>query len=448
MSQRWDNQTPAVIEPALLQPNAHKNSCNSRKSIALICAGIFVLAFVIRVGLLFATRSYLSIEHSELVNVATSLAQGRGFANAFGNTGPTAHMSPLYPLLLSFVYRWFGTGATGEIAQEILSCFLAALTWALIPLLAEICQLDRRVGVGAALAGALLTINRWAETKGSSEAAMAGLACLLLVTCYMRLWYTRDFSVRAGVFAGILSGLALLVSASLGSIVFGLLLTGYFLFRRTVAKVYLIFGLVAVAAVLVTLLPWALRNYFVLGHMVWTRSNFPLELMVSNNDYARARLQDNDQSGLRYHPYMSAEQRQAVTRMGEIAYQQKVKGDAFRWIISHPRTFAWLTLQRIYYVWFPQMKRLPQSIALAFLTLASVPALVGLVKRRQLIGYGLLTIWVTYPLVYYVVQTHPRYVYPMQWTMYLLTGESVGLAYLAWTGQRRRSFFLSQTERI
>jgi len=388
-----------------------------------------VLAFVIRIGLLFATHSYRSIEYSELVNVATSLAQGRGFANAFGNTGPTAHMSPLYPLLLSVVYRWFGTGTTGEIAQETLSCFLAALTWALIPLLAEICQFDRCVGVGAASAGAVLTINRWAETKGSSEAAMAGLACVLLVMCHMRFWYARDFSVRAAISTGILSGLALLVSASLGSIVLGVLLTGYFLFRATAAKMYLRFGLVAVAAILVTLLPWALRNYFVLGDLVWTRSNFPLELMVSNNDYARARLQDNDQAGLRYHPYMSAEQREAVTGMGELAYQRKVKGQALRWIASHPRRFAWLTLQRIYYVWFPEMKRPLQSMALAFLALAGIPALVVLLKRRLPIGYGLLTIWVAYPLVYYVVQTHPRYVYPMQWTMYLLCSQSVWLAY-------------------
>lgn len=416
-------------------PHPGRVSQAQRKSLILISVCIFILGFAVRIGLLFATKSYLDQEHSEVVNVATSLARGRGFANPYGNTGPTAHMSPLYPLLLSLVYRWSGTGIIGEIAQEILSCFLAALTWSLIPLLTEICQLDRRVGIGAALAGAILTINRWAETKGSSEAAMAGLGCVLVVMFYMKCWNFRDFSIRAGILAGVLSGLAILVSASLGAVVFGLLLTGYILFRGALGRKYLRFAAVAVALIFATMLPWALRNYFVLGRLVWTRSNFPLELMVSNNDYSFPNLDDNQAVWSRFHPIVSPEQRELIKSMGDLAYQQKLKGEVMRWIASHPRRFAWLTLQRMYYFWFPKMKHRVQRIALGFLTLASMPALVFLLRRTQPIGYALFSVWLTYPLVYYVVQAHPRYAYPMQWTLYLLSSESVLLAYLAWKGR-------------
>jgi len=415
-----------------------------RTSIYLVSASIFLSAFGIRLALMFMTRSYLDWENSELVLVATSLAQGHGFANAFGDTGPTAYVSPLYPFLLSLVYRWSSIGIHRAIAQEVLSCFFAAITWSLIPVLGEICRIDRRVGITAGMMGAVLTINRWAETKGSSEAAMAGLACLVLFMFYMRCWHLRDFSLRAGVLAGILSGVAMLVSASLGSIIVGLLIAGYVISHRFVAREYLRFAFVVVTLIFAALLPWAMRNYLVLGEFVWTRSNLPLELMVSNNDYASTTLNDNEVSGYKYHPLLSAEQRAAVRSMGELAYQRKMKSEALRWIASHPKQFGWLTLQRIYHFWFPAMKRQIQTVALAVLTVASLPALILLLKRKQLFAYGLLTILATYPLVYYVVQAHPRYVYPIQWIFYLLTSQCIVLVMELWEHKRWRASSLDE----
>jgi hypothetical protein len=435
MSLLSNEQAPVVIDTAIMQAK-FKASHSRPNSVFRICAGIFILAFAVRIGLLFATKSYLDREHSELVNVATSLANGRGFANPYGDTGPTAHMSPLYPLLLSIVYRWAGAGTPREIAQEIVSCFLGALTWGLIPLLGDICRLDRRVGVGAALMGSILTINRWAETKGSSEAAMASLAFLLVFILFMKSWYSQDFSSRASIVVGLFSGLAILVSASLGSAILGLLLAGYFVFHSVYARKYLCFSLVVIVLIIATSLPWALRNYFALGSLVWTRDNFPLELMVSNNDYSVATMDDNRTSGYMYHPFMSPEQRTAVKSMGEIAFEKKLKGEALDWIATHPKRFAYLTLQRICLFWFPQMKRPIQTLGLALLTVASAPALIFLFAKRQPIAYGLVAVFVTYPIVYYVVQSHPRYVYPIQWTLYLLASQSFLLAYLSWKGEQ------------
>ncbi len=433
------NELPssAIAPPLQEQPVSSATPHAPRFSIGIICLSIFVLAFAIRIALLYTTRSYLEEEHSEVTNVASSLAKGRGFANAYWNTGPTAHASPLYPLLLSLVYRKFGTGLSGEIAQEVLSCFFGALVWSLIPWLAEICQLDRRVGIGAALAGALFNINHWSETKGSFEAAMAGVACVLLFVLYMKCWRSRDFSVSTGILAGTLSGLAILISGSLVSIVFSLLLTGWFLFRsRPLRWKYLRFGMLVVALIFTTLLPWALRNYFVLGGLVWTRDNFPLELRVSNNDDARLTLDDNKTAQDKYHPFTSPAQRAAVRSLGELAFEKGLKAEAVGWITSHPQRFAWLTLQRAYLFWFPEMKRPVQTVAMALLTLLSIPGLVFLLRRRQLVGYGLLTALVAYPLVYYIVQMHPRYAYPIQWTLYLLSSESVLQAYLGWKNRR------------
>jgi len=249
MTTTLDRQTYPTTEQT-------RKGTGRRRPIYVACLGVFVLSFAIRIGLLVVTRSYAERENEELIHVAVSLAQGHGFANAYGNGAPTAHVSPLYPLLLSSVFRLFGTGMKGAIAQEVLACLLASLTWALLPLLAEISGLDRRVGLAAGIVAAVLIVNRWAETKGSFEAPMAGLACLLVFTFFISCWYSTDFSMHTAVLAGILSGLAMLTSASLGSMVIGLLIAGCFVFRRRPGIEYLRFAFVALALIVVTLFPW------------------------------------------------------------------------------------------------------------------------------------------------------------------------------------------------
>ena len=367
-----------AIDVARSEPRG--TSCKG--SIYVVCAYILLLALTIRVGLIFATGSYRIRLASEVEAVANSLAQGRGFANAFGNTGPTAHMSPLYPLILSIVYRYYHSDTERQIGQEVLSSFLGAMTWALIPLLGEVCRLERRIGIAAALAGTLC-INRWAETKGWFETALAGLMCIVVVIFFMKCWYSRDFSARYALVVGGMSGLAILASGSLAVIALGLLVTGYVLFRAYAPAKYLRFALISASVMFAVLLPWALRNYFVLGGFVWTRSNLPLELWVSNNDDARANFEDNEPAQFKRHPFVNPEQRRAIKTMGELAYQQELRGKALGWIASHPKRFAWLTLQRTYYFWFPKMKRPIQSIVLGFLTISSIPGLILLLKRKQ-----------------------------------------------------------------
>ncbi len=48
-------------------------------------------------------------------NIASSLANGKGFSSPFRvDTGPTAWMAPAYPLLLAGVFRIFGTHVNVE----------------------------------------------------------------------------------------------------------------------------------------------------------------------------------------------------------------------------------------------------------------------------------------------------------------------------------------------
>jgi hypothetical protein len=45
----------------------------------------------------------------ETGNIASALSQGKGFSSPFGKeTGPTAWLTPVYPLLVAGVFRVFG----------------------------------------------------------------------------------------------------------------------------------------------------------------------------------------------------------------------------------------------------------------------------------------------------------------------------------------------------
>ena len=256
---------------------SQNDSDDAIQKIFFVSMAIWLVALVTRLAILWLTRSYLQYDPGEVVAIATSLATKGQFADAYGlNTAPTAHASPIYPLLLSVLFRIFGTGQAGEIAQEVLSCTLASTVWALMPLVGKVCRVDRAVGVLAGFGGALLPINRLPETKGDSETAFAGLMCVLIFVVYVRCWRKQAFSTSSALSLGAVSGLAILVSASLGAIVFGLLILVVFVSGRGLGRQRLLFPATVILTIFIVLTPWAVRNYFALGTPIWTRSNFGL----------------------------------------------------------------------------------------------------------------------------------------------------------------------------
>ena len=59
--------------------------------------------------------------HQETGNIAYSLAMGKGFSSPFGrDTGPTAWVAPVYPLLIAGIFRIFGV--------ETIRSFFAAIS--------------------------------------------------------------------------------------------------------------------------------------------------------------------------------------------------------------------------------------------------------------------------------------------------------------------------------
>src|SRR5262249_33189528 len=121
---------------------------------------------------------------SENERVGLALARGEGWVDAFGpGTGPTAHVAPVYPLVLAGVYRSFGPPATpaGRAAPPALALGLATAVVLLLPVLAWRLRLPIGVGWAAAFLCVALPFHRSIEFEGGHEQLLATLALLGLV---------------------------------------------------------------------------------------------------------------------------------------------------------------------------------------------------------------------------------------------------------------------------
>jgi hypothetical protein len=359
----------------------------------------------------------------EPVQVALSLASSGRFADAFGpGSGPTAHCSPLLPLVLSLFFRLLGTGSAAIIAMTALGCAASAAAFALLPSLAEAAGLELTTGVWAGVAGAILPFNFWAQTSGTFEAPFASLALTALCLLFSGVWRRNLFSVKEAVMCGFVSGTAFLTTPVLIPVVVACSVAAGIRLRSKMRHVA-VFVCVAAACALVTLAPWATRNYLALGEAVWTRDNFPLELQVSNNDSATADLERNVRlpGFALVHPFTGVNERARVIMLGEIAYEKSKKQQAWEWIDSHPKRFALLTVERVKLFWFPHMSRTLQSFAEGTLSVLGLCGLAGLIWRhQQLAGIGTAT-FLSYPAVYYLIQVSPRYRFPLEPLLFLFS---------------------------
>ncbi len=347
-----------------------------------------MLALAVRVAASLTSLGFVDQQY-ENVRVALSLAHGAGFADPFGiPTGPTAHIAPGYPLVLSAVYGLFGDALAGDTAKRVLACVMSSLSYAFLPLLARACSFQATVGITAGLFGAIFPLNRYEEISGNSESPWAALVLMLFFYCAL----TRPHLPMAA---------GLLFSPVTAPVFAALAIARRWWLPLTLAPLFL--------------LPWAWRNHQSLGSWIWSRDNFGLELAISNRDQAAPALRENLRLGLHRaaHPSLSLAEADRVCYYGEVAYNRQKLDRAFAWMADHPARFIALSVTRIRLFWFPS----------AYFTVLVVLALFGVYRSPA--AWVFASIWLLFPLVYYVVQYDPRYRHPLEWSILLAAAKGV-----------------------
>jgi 4-amino-4-deoxy-L-arabinose transferase-like glycosyltransferase len=391
---------------------------------------IFLLAIVVRVA--FTVVIGLGMYPTEPVLIARSLADSNTFADPYKiPTGATAHTGPAFPFILSLVYRLFGTGTAGVLTSDILHWVVVSLQYALLPVVAAALGIPAGAGVLAGIAGALLPLKVITELQGGWEAPYTALLLLLLSLAMYRYWQDFEFRTRTALWTGFAWGIGFLFSPTLIPALAGLLGAGLLLAWPQARARHLRYAAIVIAASFLTSLPWAVRNYATLGTFA-IRDNLGLEMAISYYEGAGVRISDNfhpEPYGL--HPSVSTRECRRIIEIGEAAYNREKMDAALEWIGANPAEAARLAGLRFAFFWF-QWNRVIVRDAIAWvITLAGIAGLVLIVRRRRVAGVLFLTLWLSYPLVYYVIEASTRYRYPIDWTFLLLGG------YAAVEGLRR-----------
>jgi hypothetical protein len=288
-------------------------------------------------------------------NLALHLVQGHGFRSPFSPSAeapPSAFNAPLYPLIIAASYRATGIRSSASIT--------------LLMLVNALCF--------GASAAALFELGR-----GIFRDAVPGLLAALLFSLHpLFLFFAADFwdgmlslalflwvavgalSKReaAGDRPGSWSWRAVALGAAMGLVAlantvytatYPLLLALAFP-RRLGRRRWWMAGL-AVAAYLVVLAPWSIRNLRSFDRFVLVRTGFGLALWLGNEPASDGWL---DGKEYQLHPSLNLSERESLLSLGEPAYNAYCVERFRRHVQENPLGFWRLCAQRIVYLLIDQ----------------------------------------------------------------------------------------------
>lgn len=383
---------------------------------------IFLLSFTIRLNQLNHINAWDLIPNArrELGAIAISLMQTGQFADPYLiPTGPTAHLPPLYPFILSLVYRWFGLTATAGYVSLLFIIVAVSLLVALLPCFSGQLGLGRQAGFLGGLSVALLKESEW---PGHGE-YLTGIVLGLLLVAFLRRWTEHRLSWRGSFILGLGMGAAFHLQPALLPVMLGCM--AFELWWSRSRQKWSLLGVMALG-ILLACIPWAWRNYATFNALFFIRSNFGLELRMGNHEGAAATMEEMDAQRAYRHPTINPTEVKILRDLGEIEYMRQAGREALDWIGAHPGVFLWLTVQRFANLWLGPLRRPVEARGVFALTILalwglwlSFPSLT--VPQRA----ALIIPLASYPLIYYIVAYMPRYRVPIDWILIILAGAAV-----------------------
>jgi 4-amino-4-deoxy-L-arabinose transferase-like glycosyltransferase len=349
----------------------------------------------------------------EMGRVARSIAQGHGFSSPYdGNTGPTAWEPPIYPYLMAGVFKVFGIySRTSAWVLLTINSLLATLTCVPIFLIAR-----KTFGVSVAKWSAYgWALNPYVWYWSIHWLWDTTLTPLVLACAFLVALELQDWRGWAGwILFGALFGIGALANPTM---LLFLPFCGLWIWRRRYLGGLPSLGGVVVSALVffAVLAPWVIRNHEVFGRFVFLRDDFGLQFRLGNGPYADGMLMAYLQ------PNLNKLELQKFQNMGEIAYSESCKREAFDWVRQHPGRFAVVSLKRFFYYWNgvprPTSSTAPVDFRTSAFLATSVLAIWGLVRalRQKRPGAWLFAgLILLYPLTYYFVFPHARYRHPIE----------------------------------
>jgi 4-amino-4-deoxy-L-arabinose transferase-like glycosyltransferase len=361
----------------------------------------------------------------ETGNIAYSLAQGKGVGSLFRmDTGPTAWLAPVYPLLIAGIFKILGIFTTRAFFAAVFLNILFSSA-ACVPVF----FVGKRVGgLGVASLAAWL----WALFPSAIMMPFewiwdTSLSAFLAATI---LWATRNLaeSNRALNWCGygLLWGFSLMTNPALGVLLPFLL--GWLAYR-SLGESRLRWKRVALAAGVAILCcaPWTIRNYTAFHRFIPLRSNLPFELWLGNNDI----FDEHARNGRKL--ITRTEETRRYAQRGETAYMREKWQIATSFMRSHPGLELRLAGRKFVAFWTGMESPLKtfretDSVLIRGILLCSFLTAIGgffgivaLWRRRNVMTLPLAVFPVIFPCLYYVTHADLRYRHPIDPVLCLLT---------------------------
>jgi hypothetical protein len=275
--------------------------------------------------------------------LARSLAEGHGFS--LGNGVPTAYRPPLYPIVLTPIFQLLGErGLPFGIAGLHLTLGLGTIVVTYLT--------ARRWGLGpnrATLAAFVVALDPVAVVQGRAVMTET-LAAYLVAGCLAALTVRGKLGSLLGGVAFGLSGLcrpSLLPGAGLCAVALLVGSPGNWRQRSLKTSIFL-------ATLLLTMLPWAVRNTLRFGEPIWTTTHGGHTLALANNAEYYADVVDGPADSVWTGPNQRAwfERVYRETRgMTQPQADRYLRNEALRIARERPGTFLRASIARLGRFW-------------------------------------------------------------------------------------------------
>jgi 4-amino-4-deoxy-L-arabinose transferase-like glycosyltransferase len=293
---------------------------------------ILGVALVARVAVILASPDYTpAFDSADYVRHAVSIGSGDGFPDSIFTAGesPSAFRPPLYPYLLGGVHFVFGEV---EQAGRVLGALFGVLSVWLVYLIAQRFWSTRVALAAAAFAATfpgLVLLSGALVTEPLFQALSLGAVLAVLQA------RTGGGSLRWAAAAGALCGLAALTRSN-GMLLVIAVVLGLLVVRPRLSRAGLAPGAVAVAAALLVVAPWAIRNTLSFDHLVGfnVQTGFGLAGTYNGTAYER-----DGYRSVWFPAQYTGQYRPLFERadLDEAELDAELRSQAVDWALDHPR---------------------------------------------------------------------------------------------------------------
>ena len=402
-----------------------------KRFIRVLSATWFIVVFAFALRMAYFGRDLAPFPGSsqyggETGAVAAAIASGRGFSSPLPKmeTGPTAWLAPVYPYLLAGIFKVFGIFTYKSLLSiRLLNIAFSALTcW-------PICTsgrmaFGRSVGALSAWLWAILPDAIFYPVAWVWDTALTGLCLTALFAATLKL----RGSSRTGAWIGYgaLWAFSAMVNPCVLAVLPFLALWAIWPLRGRLRQA--IMPVLAASLIFVAgITPWTIRNYAVFHKFIPLRSNFGLELWLSNSP-------DVPDTFAGYlHPTEDPKEAAKYAQMTEIPYMEEKQSEALAFMRTHPRDTMRFFFRRFADNWLgvwdapaDLWKFMPpfMKLTLVWNCLFSLLSFVGALfayRARSVAAAPFAFVMLMYPVVFYVTHTSGRYRYPIDPMMAILT---------------------------